>query len=156
MVSLQFADGPADWVDITKLPAPVPWTVYADPVNLILAHSQAGVRPTVWKRLHLSGNVNGLYGCVPILRNGAIEQFNPQHGDDFIAGIVPALKADPPPTGPRGACLPSPYITWHGHPTLQPDPANPGKFIAIPRAPLYVGIRADGRDAVLLFRRLDS
>ena len=43
--SAQYNAGPADWIDPSRLPAPVPWTLYSDAATQEIAPSQNGVRP---------------------------------------------------------------------------------------------------------------
>ncbi len=133
-VSMAHNRGPADWIDLAKLPLPaIPYTNYYDSDHRI-APSCNGVRPTALRVIPLFGNENNLYSCVPMLRNGRHMQWNPQpySGDDF-SSIVPRTKSNPAPVGLRGVCAVEPYVTWRGHPTI---PGNP-------RTPLFVGLRAD-------------
>jgi hypothetical protein len=130
--------GPADWIDPSNLPAPIPWTYYHDATKLIFAPSQNGARPTKWRKLHPWGNTPNLYDQVPRIWNGVHDQYNPQVSDDVLLSQVPNMKQFPPPDGPRGVCVVNPFVTWHGHPSFRED----GTYSA--RLPLFVGIRVDG------------
>lgn len=136
MITSQWSRGPVDWIDPASLPAPVPWTNYADPANWILAPSQNGVRPSRLREINLYGNRMGLYDTASMIAGGRQRQWNPQvySGDNFVS-IVPRVRADPAPVGVRGKCLVDAYATWRGHPSV---PGNK-------RAPLFVGLDAAGR-----------
>lgn len=124
--------GPADWVDITKLPAPMPWTFART-----LAPSQNGVAPTKWIAMHQRGAHRHLYGSVPTVKNNRIVQYygtgvvsGPLNHNDDVVGAGVALKANPPPVGVRGASVDDPFVAWRGHPAAG--------------GPLWMGVRADG------------
>jgi hypothetical protein len=138
MISDHYNTGPADWIDLATLPAPVPFTGWHDPVNKIIAPSQNGVRPAKLRRIPLYGNATGLYSCVPMIQNGKHRQWNPEvySGRDF-ASITPRCTKDPAPMGVRGQCIVDPY----GVPRPHPQPTHNFN----PRAPLYVTLEPSGR-----------
>ena len=150
-ISYQHADGPADLIDISRIAPSVPWTVYADPDNLIVAPSQQGKRADAFVALHMFGPTGGLDARRPVLMpDGTItpvytllDTLSSGAGDALISGRMPD------PQGGRGRGIVSPYITWIGHRTLAKPGAlenpSPAGARTNPHMPLYIGIRADGR-----------
>lgn len=137
----------ADMIDLSKCPAPVPFNCYHDKAKGILAPSQKGVLATRYFRLPVWGVGGGLYAMIPVVNSdGTVTSWTGHAGDaNYITDPQWAATSPKSVEGVRGKCMINPYTTWKGHPTLQPDPTNPGgALVPIPRAPLYIGARLDG------------
>ena len=144
--------GPPDYVDPTNILPLQMWHTFASPDGTI-AKSMNGVEPTKWRKLHVWGQMNGLYCFQPHIVNGKVTQVNPQFGDDPMLGIVPRLRGGfkdsngapipqyPLRGGPRGQAIMTPYTTWHGHTRRLDD----GTLAVHPGIPMFVGITMDGR-----------
>ena len=132
-------DGPSDWVDPSKLPAPLPWAIFADTQQTI-APSMNGVLPTAYETLHVFGNMNVLYQGTPALIEGKIVPLYPEAGTDPMANILPILRKYPLRGGGRGYATMNPYCTWHGHTRVKED----GTIASDPHVPWWVGVLMDG------------
>ena len=141
--SAQFDHATADWIDPTKLPAPIPWTVPT------VAPSQQGVEipRDKWKKLHVFGQTSQLYGRIPRILNGRFSLSLPAIGDNAMDAASSMESVTAPRPGPRGVGLSSPLATFHGHEMRRDDGT-----IAM-RAPPFMGIRVDD---VMVFEFLDG
>ena len=149
--------GPPDYVDPANILPTPPWSVFADAQGTI-AKSMQGVEPTKWRKLHVWGQMNGLYCFQPHVVGGKVAQVNPQFGDDPMLGIVPRLRGGfkdangapipqyPLRGGAGGHAITTPYTTWHGHTRRQ----NDGTLATHPGIPMYVGITMDGKVTYLM------
>lgn len=141
--SLHFNTGPADTSSRAVIEAAIaatpPWTVFG--ADQTISPSQDGVRATQFVKLHVWGNMNGLYKGIPALIDGAFRQLAHSHfytpGGDFAAFLT-TWGARP---GPRGSNLTTAYTTWHGHTRRKSD----GTLALSPQVPLYVGVQMDGQ-----------
>jgi hypothetical protein len=136
-----FDNGVSDFIDVSDLPGPVPWSLYLGP-DQELAPSRRGVESLgTWQRWHVYGHYNGLYQPLPRLIDGRLPVNYPDAGA-FPNSAVFALRdglrflRD----GPRGESIATPYTTWHGHTRVD----EAGKHVA-PQIPMWVGITLDGR-----------
>lgn len=144
--------GPSDWIDPTKLPAPVPWQVYLDPVTKTFGKPMNGAMPTSYESWHILGLIPVLYHGIPGLdADGKWMNFYPQLGDDAMANIIPGLKLKTSVIrgGPRGIGTMNPYTTWHGHPhvgmSADGTAIDESVLSTNPRQPWWVGIVMNGQ-----------
>ncbi|RTL09811.1 MAG: hypothetical protein EKK62_00095 [Acidimicrobiia bacterium] len=139
-----FDNGISDYIDVSDLPGPVPWEVYADD-RQTLAPSRGGVEALhLWQRYHLFGHTQGLYQPMPRMVDGQLRQIYPNAGN-FPEHAVLKLRVGPAGGGehlvhgPRGVSVPSPYTTWHGHTRREGAVVHDS-----PAIPLYVGLTLHG------------
>lgn len=138
-----FDNGISDYIDVSNIPGPVPWEVYADD-QMTLAPSRGGVEALgSWQRYHLFGHTQGLYQPMPRMVDGELRQIYPNAGN-FPEHAALKLRIGPPAGehlvhGPRGVSVPSPYTTWHGHTRREGSVVHTS-----PAIPLYVGITLHG------------
>jgi len=129
-----------DFLDLSKIPRPVPFFWYHDAAKGIVAPVQNGKPVQHYVPLDPWGSPGITYHTTPILRNGRIERYDPRHGDVLFAdeALYTAKGNIVSREGIRGECYLAPYVTWVAHPTLDPA-GNP-----IPRSPFAIGVSVDG------------
>lgn len=135
-----FDNGILDYLDVSDLPPPAPWEVYADDQQT-LAPSRGGVEAlALWQRYHLFGHTQGLYQPMPRMVDGQLVQIYPNAGN-FPDHAVHLLRkgSERLVHGPRGVSVPSPYTTWHGHTRREGSVVHTS-----PAIPLYVGLTLHG------------
>lgn len=130
---------PADQIDVSKLPAPLPWTVFVDAMQTV-AQPMHGVLPAGYETLHVYGNMNLLYQGTPALIDGKKVSLYPEAGTDPMLNIMPILRKYPLRAGVRGQAIMNPYTTWHGHTRVVED----GTIATSPHVPWWVGVVMDG------------
>lgn len=139
-----FDNGIPDFIDVSSLPGPVPWEVYADDRQTI-APSRGGVEALhLWQRFHVFGHTQGLYQPMPRMVDGQLRQIYPNAGNfpDHAAlklRLGPSAGGEHLVHGPRGVSVPTPYTTWHGHTRREGAVVHES-----PEIPLYVGITLHG------------
>ena len=139
-----FDNGILDYLDVSDLPPPAPWEVYADD-RQTLAPSRGGVEALhLWQRYHLFGHTQGLYQPMPRMVDGQLRQIYPNAGN-FPEHAVLKLRVGPAGGGehlvhgPRGVSVPTPYTTWHGHTRREGAVVHDS-----PAIPLFVGLTLHG------------
>jgi hypothetical protein len=139
-----FDNGILDYLDVSDLPPPAPWEVYADDRQTI-APSRGGVEALhLWQRFHVFGHTQGLYQPMPRMVDGQLRQIYPNAGNfpDHAAlklRLGPSAGGEHLVHGPRGVSVPTPYTTWHGHTRREGAVVHES-----PEIPLYVGITLHG------------
>lgn len=135
----QYRVGPADRASLATLEAAIAatpvWSVFADEFEHI-SPSRNGVRATEFVKLHVWGNMNGLYKQIPGV-DGPV--YPVSHSSDlaFAAG---RLREDGTKAGKRGEAVMTPYTTWHGHTRVKAD----GTISMSQHIPMWVGVQLDG------------
>lgn len=133
-----------DFLKPDKLFPVAPYNDFYDRAKNLISPSRSGVDATRYVRSGPWGNGGGYREPIPALSADGTntEWLNPNFGDaEYGSQLVkPGVVNDV--VGPRGKCMPSPYITWRAHPTFFPSGPNRGQ--PIPRAPLYVGYKLNG------------
>jgi hypothetical protein len=141
VASLQHRVGPADRATLSDLEAAIKatpkWSVFANAVEEI-SPSRNGVRVPSYVKLHVWGNMNGLYQAIPRLVDGVAR--TEYHNQQTFGDFMPLFAAHPTKAGPRGVNVMAPQSTWHGHTRKKDD----GTLSMSPHVPLYLGIQMDG------------
>lgn len=145
VMSVNWAAGPPDMVDVSKLPDPIPWLCYVDD-KLTIAHSAEGVGLR-FRALPVYGWFQTLYRPVPALVGEGdariIKPINAQGfgGDDPLGNIRPGLRKYPQRPGPRGRAIGHPYMAIHGHTRIKED----GTIADGMQVPMWIGLAMDGK-----------
>ncbi len=129
----------SDSIDVSRLPAPLPWSVFVD-ANQTVARSMQGVEANTFEALPVFGPMNGLYFGTPALVDGVLLRLDTQFGTDPMLNIIPRLRQYPLRPGPRGHATMNPYTTWHGHTRVVED----GTIATSQHVPWWVGVVMDG------------
>jgi|JI8StandDraft_1071087.scaffolds.fasta_scaffold05796_4 hypothetical protein len=133
------ANGIIDRVDLAKIPAPMPWSIFTDDKQTI-APSLGGVEKFQMRSLHVYGHPNSLYRGTRRVIDGAVVDVYPDLGAR-AADAIKLLPRYPFRDGKRGEHIMTPYTTWHGHTRRADD----GSLVTSPHLPMWIGIVLDGR-----------
>lgn len=139
-----FDNGKVDYIDISNLPPPVPWTLYLGP-DQELAPSRNGVESIgTWQRWHLYGAGQNLYLPLPRVWEGGLPAIYPDIGSspESAAAFLRTRMGSRifVRDGARGESIPTPYTTWHGHTRREGSVVHTS-----PAIPMWIGIEAHGR-----------
>lgn len=145
-----------DWIDASRIPAPIPWSLFAD-ADQTIAPSMRGVEPARFVAMHVFGHTSTYVRGQPMLLEAgrgldagaepAIVNVYPAFGNapgNAAAALRTRQMSNGAPIqylpGPRGRQIMSGYTTWHGHTRVDEH----GVRQTSPRIPMWIGIVLHG------------